>query len=551
MCNNRSKSREWGHHNCGIRGEGGWLEFGRRFAGRKMRARPTVFAVLWVIFTYNLRDCIYERFVHRHGQAPAAGAVSKSSVPPAKSVTHAECLESCYTAHEKATWGERCGWDTRACSACPECTMDGVAAVSPPSAQSNGAAVSVAADPPQSVQSLAAATPPHQHIVVTPGGPSWGADRLAYKLAAASATQKTIAELLQKPPNANGFVVVPGGDVCNQDLARASSVAGVPTECAQNAQCSGYVLVGSPPDAAWMKSGEIKLSSITLSEAIAKSRNWPQLYIKGSLAAKAASTVVAQDSQTRCSFHSQAEHYNDQALFSLFGGTTTGSKEECHCASFTLGCPCVIPPTLVGADHVCVEIGAHNGIDISNTLWFEEKLKWRSLLVEANPVTFKQLVRNRPNAEKVNGIISTQKGDFTFFSFDDTADGTQRGWANTMSGMKGSNAETRDEPTARAYAATVDATLGVHSVPSFTFAEVFKQKNISRIEFISVDVEGAEFNVIETIDFTQVSVRYVMFEGADIKVKNLLTKAGFVEKSGDKAGGLGGFDTLYENVQFS
>ena len=117
-----------------------------------------------------------------------------------------------------------------------------------------------------------------------------------------------------------------------------------------------------------------------------------------------------------------------------------------------------------------------------------------------------------------------------------------------MSGVQGSAAETRDEPTARAYAAKIDAVLGIHQVPSLTFAEIFRQKNISRIEFISVDVEGAEFNVIETIDFTQVSVRYVMFEGADQKVNDLLSKAGFVEKLGS---GLGSFDTLYENPSFS
>ena len=490
-----------------------------------MRARILLPAALflWIVTVYNLRGCIYERYVN--GQPPTAPA-APAVVSVSKSVS-------------------RIGMDV----------MDGVDAVSPrdaaspPSAPSSGAAVFMAADPLPIASSSVAAVPPPKQIVVTPGNPSWGQDRLANKITAAYATQSKIVELLQKPPNADGFIDVPNGDVCSQDLGRASSVANAATECTQNPRCSGYVLAGSPPDAAWMKQGDIQLSSVTLTQGVVgQSRSWTRLYIKDSAAAKTKSTAVTQDLNTRCSFHSQAQHYNDQALFSLLGGTTTGSKEECHCASSTFGCPCIIPPALVGADHVCVELGAHHVIENSNTLWFEEQLSWTSLLVEANPVTFKQLVRNRPNAENVNGIISSQKGAFTFYSFDDTADGTQRGWANTMSGMKGSAVETKDEPTARAYAAKIDAVLGIHQVPSLTFAEIFRQKNISRIEFISVDVEGAEFNVIETIDFTQVSVRYVMFEGADQKVKDLLSKAGFVEKLGS---GLGSFDTLYENPSFS
>ena len=40
-------------------------------------------------------------------------------------------------------------------------------------------------------------------------------------------------------------------------------------------------------------------------------------------------------------------------------------------------------------DGFFVEAGAHNGVEASNTLYFEKKMGWKGLLVEPNPDTFK------------------------------------------------------------------------------------------------------------------------------------------------------------------
>ncbi|KAK7007466.1 hypothetical protein SK128_027192, partial [Halocaridina rubra] len=53
-----------------------------------------------------------------------------------------------------------------------------------------------------------------------------------------------------------------------------------------------------------------------------------------------------------------------------------------------------------------VEVGAHNGEDLSNTLYFERYRNWTGLLIEAGPPLFKKLVTKNRKAYAVNVCLS-------------------------------------------------------------------------------------------------------------------------------------------------
>ena len=53
-----------------------------------------------------------------------------------------------------------------------------------------------------------------------------------------------------------------------------------------------------------------------------------------------------------------------------------------------------------------VEMGARDGVDDSNTKFFEETLGWRGLLVEARPAFAEPLSSNRPRAYVLHGAIA-------------------------------------------------------------------------------------------------------------------------------------------------
>ena len=62
---------------------------------------------------------------------------------------------------------------------------------------------------------------------------------------------------------------------------------------------------------------------------------------------------------------------------------------------------------------VFLDIGAHNGISLSNTYFFEKEKKWRGICIEPNPEIFKELQANR-NCILENCCISGDESLVTF-----------------------------------------------------------------------------------------------------------------------------------------
>ncbi len=63
-----------------------------------------------------------------------------------------------------------------------------------------------------------------------------------------------------------------------------------------------------------------------------------------------------------------------------------------------------------------LEMGALDGLEISNTKFFEETRGWRGLLIEPNPVEYGKLFANRPDAIGVNVAICAQRQNVHFIS---------------------------------------------------------------------------------------------------------------------------------------
>jgi len=62
-----------------------------------------------------------------------------------------------------------------------------------------------------------------------------------------------------------------------------------------------------------------------------------------------------------------------------------------------------------------LDVGAYDGIDISNTYYFEKQLGWTRICIEPNAVTFKKLENNR-NCILQNCAIGDTEGELDFIS---------------------------------------------------------------------------------------------------------------------------------------
>ena len=250
----------------------------------------------------------------------------------------------------------------------------------------------------------------------------------------------------------------------------------------------------------------------------------------------------------RCNFQSIRDDPIDQFVFYLFGGRLVHWQEDflnpagCDIwakSGSRYSCACTAPLDLLG-NGTFVEIGANDGLHMSNTWFFERYLGWRGMCVEANPQVFQRLQQNRPTCINVNSLISSETGEqgahVPFISFyrnpgEEKAQ-TAKDWETGLSGIEGSqhsgNHEISSFSRAQKFASRIP---GLHvsrnTLPVQPFARLFAQHKFKSIDFLSIDVEGNELSVLRSIDFGSTYIRVIVTEATTKHVSDFLEQKGF------------------------
>ncbi|MDB6089441.1 MAG: Methyltransferase FkbM [Gammaproteobacteria bacterium] len=166
----------------------------------------------------------------------------------------------------------------------------------------------------------------------------------------------------------------------------------------------------------------------------------------------------------------------------------------------------------------CVEVGANDGVHGSTTYFFE-KLGWRCILVEPNPGLCAEIRAVRA-ATLFECAASNSRGTVTLH----VVEGAWR--ADGMSTI--SNKE-EDQERIRRHGFTSTAV----PVPTMTLDEILTSANLDgAIDFISIDVEGHEEEVIEGFSLQRWQPRIVIVEDNSNAESNAtrdqLAKQGYV-----------------------
>ena len=144
---------------------------------------------------------------------------------------------------------------------------------------------------------------------------------------------------------------------------------------------------------------------------------------------------------------------------------------------------------------VYIELGALDGILYSNTKFFEDTLNWTGILIEPHPDKFILLKQNRPNNFLFNDLVSchTEPLDFRYFVHDHAA---VSGVENTLSQHHFDvYFESNNE-----YNKSLEQNK--ISIKPRTLSEIVKETKLTHIDLLSLDVEGHEFEVLQSWDFS-------------------------------------------------
>jgi FkbM family methyltransferase len=149
-----------------------------------------------------------------------------------------------------------------------------------------------------------------------------------------------------------------------------------------------------------------------------------------------------------------------------------------------------------------LDIGAHDGVTHSNTWFFEKHRGWDGVCVEPNPAVFKRLAANR-TCMTLNCCVSDVSGPVRFQKIS--------GYSEMLSGVvdkyEAEHAQRiRDEMQAHG------GSSEIISVNARTFAEVVTGRGLSEINYLSIDTEGGEYEILRSIDFRKFFVHAISVE---------------------------------------
>lgn len=172
-----------------------------------------------------------------------------------------------------------------------------------------------------------------------------------------------------------------------------------------------------------------------------------------------------------------------------------------------------------------VEIGGLDGEKYSNTLLLERERGWRGLLVEANPFTFAQMKQKDRACYMAHACVSV---DTKFMNF--KIAGSVTAAVQTMAHEHASRVDS--DIKAYGHLKQWEGSGTTQTTRCFPFEEiVLRAADLGgHIDFFSLDVEGAEMHILESLDWGNVTIDVIMVEEDKVghkPVQDLLHTKGY------------------------
>ena len=138
-----------------------------------------------------------------------------------------------------------------------------------------------------------------------------------------------------------------------------------------------------------------------------------------------------------------------------------------------------------------LEFGATDGFSLSNTYLLENSYEWKGVLAEPSPQWCESLNKNRPNCKIINDCIYSESGKSLDFFVSNT------GVLSTIEEFKHSDLKSMPGNS------KIRNSGGYSTkVSSISLNDVFiKYFNSSPIDYMSVDTEGSELEILRNFDF--------------------------------------------------
>ena len=170
-----------------------------------------------------------------------------------------------------------------------------------------------------------------------------------------------------------------------------------------------------------------------------------------------------------------------------------------------------------------IEVGANDGITLSNTYILEKDYNWYGICVEPVPSIYNKLKQNRKSINVPNAVYNTNDKMVKIID------------ANLLSGI-------REDIDAHKHILNNKKEVMVRTK---TLTTIMNENNAPTfIDYLSIDTEGSELKILEGIDFDKYTFGYINIEHNYVEPRRTQMRKKLLE-NGYKYLGENKFDDIY------
>jgi FkbM family methyltransferase len=164
-----------------------------------------------------------------------------------------------------------------------------------------------------------------------------------------------------------------------------------------------------------------------------------------------------------------------------------------------------------------IEIGASDGITLSNTYLLETQYNWKGICVEPIPSNYEKLVIIRPNSICCNDAVYNNTGSTVNFDIANNSD--------LFSGIS---------DYIDCHKKKVDANKTTIQVKTISLVDLLDKFSAPAfVEYLSLDTEGSEYEILKNFNFNKytfglIDVEHNYIEPRRTQIKELLLSNGYV-----------------------